>query len=72
MILAEAEIVRVGDSSFHRHDAAAGACDNGEVMGVKHKDYNIFGVQFHPESILTKNGEKIIENFLKIGGGKHD
>jgi len=46
--------------------------DDGEVMGVKHKDYNIFGVQFHPESILTKNGEKIIENFLKIGGVRHD
>ena len=46
--------------------------DNGEVMGVKHKSYNVFGVQFHPESILTKNGDKVIENFLKIGGGKHD
>lgn len=46
--------------------------DNGEVMGVKHKDYNIFGVQFHPESILTQNGNKIIENFLKIGGESND
>ncbi|HBL84984.1 MAG: aminodeoxychorismate/anthranilate synthase component II [Clostridiales bacterium GWF2_38_85] len=46
--------------------------DNGEVMGVKHKDYNIFGVQFHPESILTQNGIKIIENFLKIGGESND
>jgi len=41
--------------------------DQGEVMGVKHKDYDIFGVQFHPESILTQNGIKIISNFLKIG-----
>lgn len=46
--------------------------DMGEVMGVKHKDYNIFGVQFHPESILTQNGIKIIENFLKIGGEIND
>jgi len=46
--------------------------DIGEVMGVKHKDYNIFGVQFHPESILTQNGIKIIENFLKIGGEIND
>jgi anthranilate synthase component 2 len=42
--------------------------DDGEVMGVKHRDYDIFGVQFHPESILTKNGDIIIANFLKIGG----
>jgi anthranilate synthase component 2 len=37
-------------------------------MGVKHRDYSVFGLQFHPESILTQNGAKIIENFLRIGG----
>jgi anthranilate synthase component 2 len=42
--------------------------DDGEVMGVKHRDYSVFGLQFHPESILTQNGAKIIENFLRIGG----
>jgi len=41
---------------------------NGEVMGVKHKDFDVYGVQFHPESILTPNGKIIIENFLRIGG----
>jgi anthranilate synthase component 2 len=41
----------------------------GQVMGVKHKDYEVYGLQFHPESILTKNGVLIIENFLKLGGG---
>lgn len=41
---------------------------NGEVMAVKHKDYDIYGVQFHPESILTPKGKQIIENFLRIGG----
>jgi len=40
--------------------------DEGEVMALKHKEYNIFGIQFHPESILTPEGMKIIENFLKI------
>jgi len=40
---------------------------DGEVMGVKHRDFNVFGLQFHPESILTPNGKKIIENFLRIG-----
>ena len=37
-----------------------------EVMAVKHKNYSIFGIQFHPESILTKEGLKILENFLRI------
>jgi len=42
--------------------------DDGEVMAIKHRDYEIYGVQFHPESILTPNGEVILKNFLKIGG----
>jgi anthranilate synthase component 2 len=40
----------------------------GEVMGVKHRDYEIYGLQFHPESILTPKGAVIMENFLGIGG----
>ncbi|AKL98086.1 anthranilate synthase component II [Endomicrobium proavitum] len=42
--------------------------EDGQVMGVKHRDYDLYGLQFHPESILTKNGIIIIENFLKLGG----
>ncbi|GAG22232.1 unnamed protein product, partial [marine sediment metagenome] len=38
----------------------------GIIMGVRHKELPIFGVQFHPESILTPTGGKIIENVLKI------
>ncbi len=41
--------------------------DDGEVMAVKHRNYDVYGVQFHPESILTDSGHTMIENFLKIG-----
>ena len=40
--------------------------DDGEIMAVEHREYPIFGLQFHPESILTPDGKKILENFLKI------
>ena len=41
--------------------------DDGEVMAVQHWDYPIFGVQFHPESIMTPDGRKMIENFIRLG-----
>jgi anthranilate synthase/aminodeoxychorismate synthase-like glutamine amidotransferase len=40
--------------------------DDGIIMGVKHKKYNIHGVQFHPESIKTKIGIKILKNFINF------
>ena len=39
--------------------------DDGEVMAVQHKKYPIYGVQFHPESILTPCGKQMLENFIK-------
>lgn len=41
------------------------SCD-GEVMGIRHKKYQVEGVQFHPESILTEDGLKMVENFLEM------
>ena len=38
--------------------------DDGEIMGVKHKDFDIEGVQFHPESILSEHGHALLKNFL--------
>ncbi|MFB5645047.1 MAG: anthranilate synthase component II [Nitrosopumilaceae archaeon] len=43
----------------------ATAEDDNEVMAVRHKDYLIEGVQFHPESIMTEDGKKILANFIK-------
>mgnify|MGYP000054919907 FL=1 len=39
---------------------------NGEVMAVQHKTYPVYGMQFHPESILTPQGRIILENFLNL------
>ena len=38
--------------------------DDGEIMGVRHKDFDIEGVQFHPESILSEHGHALLKNFL--------
>ncbi len=43
--------------------------EDGEIMGVRHREYNVEGVQFHPESFGTEKGETIFENFLKLRGG---
>ena len=40
--------------------------EDGEVMAVKHRDYPIYGVQFHPESILTPDGKQMLKNFMAL------
>ena len=42
----------------------------GEIMGLRHRDLVIEGVQFHPESVLTPDGPKMLENFLHMRGGR--
>ena len=44
--------------------------DDGTVMALRHKSYPIHGVQFHPESIMTREGSHLLRNFLKVEAGK--
>lgn len=44
----------------------ATSLDDNEIMGFKHREYPIYGVQFHPESILTSEGLKIMRNFIEV------
>jgi anthranilate synthase/aminodeoxychorismate synthase-like glutamine amidotransferase len=40
--------------------------EDGEIMGIRHKQFSLEGVQFHPESILTHHGKKLLQNFLDL------
>jgi anthranilate synthase/aminodeoxychorismate synthase-like glutamine amidotransferase len=42
----------------------------GEIMGVRHRELAVEGVQFHPESVLTPDGPRLLENFLRCAGGR--
>lgn len=43
--------------------------DDGEIMAVKHREFPVYGVQFHPESVMTPEGPKMMRNFLRMAGG---
>ena len=54
------------EDSFPSNLKITARTDNGLIMALEHKDYSIFGVQFHPESIITEHGKKMIQNFLEV------
>ena len=47
-------------------EVTAKSMDDGEIMALRHKEFPIYGLQFHPESILTDDGMKIMKNFLEV------
>lgn len=55
-----------GESLPDSLEVTARSLDDNEIMAIRHRDYDIFGVQFHPESILTEEGLKLIKNFVEV------
>ena len=56
----------IDKKSLSKHLEITAESTNGLIMGVQHKEYDVHGVQFHPESIKTKLGIKILKNFIRI------
>jgi anthranilate/para-aminobenzoate synthase component II len=58
----------VVDPDTFPHDAleVTAEAENGTIMGLQHREHPLHGIQFHPESVMTKAGPKIIENWLSL------
>lgn len=54
----------VSEESFPAELQVTARCERGEVMALMHRMYSVFGVQFHPESVLTRQGYELLKNFL--------
>ena len=60
-------IFEAGDRDYIALLPTEGAeAEDGEIMAVEHTEYPIYGVQFHPESVMTPDGKKMIENFINV------
>lgn len=53
------------DNTEDKNECEIADKNGGEIMAVQHRDYPIYGVQFHPESIMTPNGRQMLQNFIK-------
>ena len=53
------------EESTSRNFEISARTNTGEIMGIRHKIFSFDGLQFHPESILTRHGEEMIKNWLK-------
>lgn len=56
----------VEDSTFPDSLQVTARTSEGEIMALRHREYPVYGVQFHPESILTQGGRQILQNFLQV------
>lgn len=56
----------VSKEGFPRCLEITAMSDDGEIMALRHRDYEIFGIQFHPESVLTLDGYKMMQNWLAL------
>lgn len=50
----------------------ASSCSDNEIMAIRHREYPLYGLQFHPESFMTPDGHKILTNFFKLGREYYD
>ncbi len=60
----------IDESSLPEDIQITARSEDGEIMAIEHEKYPIWGVQFHPESILTEYGHKLLENFLNLAKSK--
>ncbi len=61
----------VSEENFPAILEVTARCEIGEIMALKHRTYPLFGLQFHPESILTRDGHALMRNFLSLRSSHH-
>ena len=65
--LTNARLETIDEKTLPEELEVTARSESGVIMGVRHKNYDIEGIQFHPESIFTENGKEMINNFLNYG-----
>jgi anthranilate/para-aminobenzoate synthase component II len=56
----------VTDENFPEQLTVTARCEKGEIMAIQHRKYPVYGVQFHPESVLTHCGHQLLKNFIAL------